>query len=108
MAGPRRILSLDDFERAARAHLPRPIFAYVSGAVEDNLSSATTARRSSRSGFVPRVLVDVSGEHRDRALRQALRGALRHRARWASARSRPTAATWCRRRRRRRRTSRWS
>ena len=32
------ILSLDDFERAARARLPRPIFAYVSGGSEDNVT----------------------------------------------------------------------
>ena len=30
----RRMLSLDDFERAARRFLPAPIFAYVSGGCE--------------------------------------------------------------------------
>ena len=30
------ILSLDDFERAARRHLPAPLFANISGAVERN------------------------------------------------------------------------
>lgn len=34
----RRMLSLDDFEHAARAFLPRPIFAYVSGGCETNRS----------------------------------------------------------------------
>jgi L-lactate dehydrogenase (cytochrome) len=55
-----KILSLDDFERAARRHLPRPVFAYVSGAVEDNLSSRDNRAAFEEIGFVPRVLVDVS------------------------------------------------
>jgi L-lactate dehydrogenase (cytochrome) len=36
----RNILSLGDFENAARRHLPRPIFGYISGGVEDNASLA--------------------------------------------------------------------
>ena len=56
----RRILSLDDFEKAARAHLPRPVFAYVSGAVEDNASFNDNRAALDEWGFVPRVLVDVS------------------------------------------------
>ena len=56
-----RILSLDDFERAARRHLPRPIFAYVSGSVEDSLSVRDNRAAFEEIGFVPRVLVDVSG-----------------------------------------------
>lgn len=34
----RKMLSLDDFEDAARAFLPKPIFAYVSGGCETNRS----------------------------------------------------------------------
>jgi L-lactate dehydrogenase (cytochrome) len=56
----RGILSLDDFEKAARRHLPRPVFAYVSGAVEDNASFADNRAALDEWGFVPRVLVDVS------------------------------------------------
>ena len=56
-----RILSLDDFERAARSHLPKPVFAYVSGGVEDNLSFRDNRAAFEAWGFVPRVLVDVSG-----------------------------------------------
>ena len=37
------ILSLDDFERAARRHLPHPVFAYISGAVERNASLRANA-----------------------------------------------------------------
>jgi L-lactate dehydrogenase (cytochrome) len=54
------ILSLDDFERAARRHLPKPVFAYVSGAVEDNVSFRDNRAAFEEIGFVPRVLVDVS------------------------------------------------
>jgi L-lactate dehydrogenase (cytochrome) len=56
----RRILSLDDLEIAARAHLPRPIFAYVSGATERNASLADNAAAFAELGFVPRILADVS------------------------------------------------
>jgi L-lactate dehydrogenase (cytochrome) len=56
-----RILSLDDFERAAKRHLPGPVFAYVSGAVEDNLSFRDNRAAFEEWGFIPRVLVDVSG-----------------------------------------------
>lgn len=55
-----RFLSLDDFEDAARRHLPRPIFAYVSGGVEENLSRDDNRRAFEEIGFVPRVLAGVS------------------------------------------------
>jgi L-lactate dehydrogenase (cytochrome) len=55
-----RILSLDDFEHAARRHLPRPVFAYVSGGVEDNASMRDNRAAFDELGFIPRVLVDVS------------------------------------------------
>lgn len=56
----RRILALDDFETAARRHLPRPIFGYVSGAAETNASLHDNRSAFGEFGFVPRVLVDVS------------------------------------------------
>jgi len=56
----RRILSLDDFEHAARRRLPRPVFAYVSGAVETNAAWRDNRKAFDEWGFVPRVLVDVS------------------------------------------------
>jgi L-lactate dehydrogenase (cytochrome) len=57
----RMMLSLEDFEGAARRRLPRPVFGYVSGGVEDNI-----ALRGNRSVFdeialLPRMLVNVSG-----------------------------------------------
>ena len=57
----RQILSLEDFERAARRHLPPPVFAYVSGGVEENVSLRENRAVFDGIGFVPRVLVDVSG-----------------------------------------------
>jgi L-lactate dehydrogenase (cytochrome) len=56
----RKILALDDFEVAARRHLPRPIFGYVSGAAETNASLRDNRSAFEEFGFVPRVLVDVS------------------------------------------------
>jgi L-lactate dehydrogenase (cytochrome) len=63
---PRRLramYSLDDFEPAAKRHLPRPVFAYVATAAEDN-----RALRDSRAAYddymlLPRSLVDVSRRH---------------------------------------------
>jgi len=55
-----RILSLDDFEHAARRHLPRPVFAYVSGGVEDDASLRDNRAAFDELGFVPRTLVNVS------------------------------------------------
>jgi L-lactate dehydrogenase (cytochrome) len=57
----RHILSLDDLEKAARRHLPRPIFGYVSGAAEDNLTRADNRQVFSEYRFVTRVLRNVSG-----------------------------------------------
>ena len=55
-----RILSLDDFEIAARAHLPRPVFGYINGAAEDNHSQRANRTAFDAWEFVPRVLVDIS------------------------------------------------
>lgn len=60
---PRRlghILCLDDFERAAKKHLPAPVFAYISGAVERNRSLLANAASFERYEFLPRVLVGNS------------------------------------------------
>ncbi|WP_258128197.1 alpha-hydroxy acid oxidase [Achromobacter anxifer] len=55
-----RMLSLDDFEAAARKRLPRPIFGYVAGAAEDNQSLRGNRQAFADYSFSPRVLVDVS------------------------------------------------
>jgi len=56
----RRVLSLDDFETAARRHLPRPVFGYVAGAVETDWTLADNRAAFAEYGFLPRMLVDVS------------------------------------------------
>ncbi|MGE4243469.1 alpha-hydroxy acid oxidase [Ramlibacter sp.] len=58
--GMDRILNLDDFEVAARRHLPAPIFAYVSGGVERNQSLRANFRAFEDYEFIPRVLVDTT------------------------------------------------
>lgn len=55
-----RMLSLDDFEAAARRRLPRPIFGYVAGAAEDNQSLRDNRQAFAQYALAPRVLVDVS------------------------------------------------
>jgi len=56
----RRILKLDDFEEAGRRHLPRPLFSYVAGGVEDHESIRDNRAAFREYGFVPRVLVGVA------------------------------------------------
>src|SRR6476661_9709330 len=55
-----RLLSLDDFEIAARRHLPRPVFGYVAGAAETDWSLDDNRAAFAEFGFLPRMLVDVS------------------------------------------------
>ena len=54
------ILCLDDFETAARRHLPAPVFAYISGGVERNQTVRANSRAFEQHEFVTRVLVDTS------------------------------------------------
>lgn len=56
----RGMLCLDDFEAAAKRHLPTPIFGYVAGASERNRSLRSNGQSFDRHDFVPRVLVDIS------------------------------------------------
>jgi L-lactate dehydrogenase (cytochrome) len=56
----RGMLCLDDFEGAARRHLPRPVFGYIAGAAETNWSFHDNRASFDEFGFVPRVLVNVS------------------------------------------------
>jgi L-lactate dehydrogenase (cytochrome) len=56
----RRILSLDDFEHAARRHLPAPIFAYVSGGCESNLARHDNRAVFDEYRFVTRILTSTS------------------------------------------------
>ena len=56
----RGILCLDDFEEAARRHLPRPLFGYIAGAAENNASRDDNRAAFQELGFLPHVLRDVS------------------------------------------------
>lgn len=60
---PRRlknILALDDFDRAARKHLPRMVYGFISGAVETNAAQRAAAASYCDYALVPRTFVDVS------------------------------------------------
>ncbi|CAG9213844.1 L-lactate dehydrogenase [Paraburkholderia tropica] len=63
-----RVLSLADFEAAARRHLPRPIFAYVSGGCETDRSLRENRAAFDEYDWVPRVLVDTSQRTLDTTL----------------------------------------
>jgi L-lactate dehydrogenase (cytochrome) len=63
-----RFLCLDDFEPAARAHLPRPLFEYVCGGVQDNRSRADNRTAFDDWQLVPRVMVDISGRSSEQTL----------------------------------------
>lgn len=64
----RHILSLDDFEEAAERHLPGPVYAYVNGGVEDNVSRRANREQFDDYAFVPRMLLRVA----DRSLETKL------------------------------------
>ena len=64
----RNILCLDDFEQAAEAHLPRPLFGYIAGAAETNRSFHGNRESFDAYRFVPRVMVDVSKRSTERTL----------------------------------------
>jgi L-lactate dehydrogenase (cytochrome) len=55
-----RYLSLHDFEPAAKKLLPGPLYAYVSGAAEDEESINANRSAFKNYAFKPNVLVDVS------------------------------------------------
>jgi len=54
------LLSLEDFEDAARRVLPRPIFGYGAGSVETGASLRANREAWDDLAFVPRMLVDTS------------------------------------------------
>ncbi len=56
-----RFLALDDFEPAARRHLPRMLYGFVSGAAETNASLAANRACFGEWELVPRMLRNVAG-----------------------------------------------
>jgi len=64
----KNILCLDDFEEPARRFLPRPVFGYISGAVETNSSLVANRSAFNEFEFLPRVLTDTRGRHQKTTL----------------------------------------
>lgn len=56
----RRVLSLADFEQAARRHLPAPIFAYISGGCERDSALRGNEAAFADYEWVPRVFISTS------------------------------------------------
>ena len=61
--GLRNYLALQDFIDAARTVLPRPIYGYVTGGVENNQSLRGNRDVFDEIGFVPKPLVDTMHRH---------------------------------------------
>ena len=55
-----RFLALDDFDRAARRHLPRMLYGFIEGAAETNASEQANKDSSGEHALVTRVLTDTS------------------------------------------------
>jgi L-lactate dehydrogenase (cytochrome) len=55
-----KMLALDDFETAARRHLPRMLYGFISGGAETNAAVRANRECFEDYSFVPRVLADVS------------------------------------------------
>ncbi|OZI25986.1 alpha-hydroxy-acid oxidizing enzyme [Bordetella genomosp. 9] len=64
----RGILSLGDLEEAAKRVLPRPIFGYLQGGVEDNVTLQANVAAFRKWMFRTNVLVDVSARDQERTL----------------------------------------
>ena len=64
----RSLLSLDDFEPAAARHLPRPLYGYISGGVESDVSLRANRNAFDAWHFVPRVLIDTRGRQQRRSV----------------------------------------
>lgn len=56
----RLMLALEDFEEPARRYIPRPIYGYVSGGVERNVTLNWNRSAFDDLALVPRMLVNVS------------------------------------------------
>lgn len=56
----RLMLALEDFEGPAKRYIPRPIFGYVSGGVERNMSLGWNRSVFDDLALVPRMLVNVA------------------------------------------------
>nr|WP_301282872.1 alpha-hydroxy acid oxidase [Halomonas sp. 707D7] len=55
-----KIHNLQDFEHAARKHLPRPLFGYIANSAEEGYTHAANRSAFDAYGLMPRAMVDVS------------------------------------------------
>ena len=55
-----KVLALDDFEKLARAYLPRALYGYIAGSAETRQSWKDNYSAYEQWGFVPRVLQNVA------------------------------------------------
>ena len=55
-----RIVSIEDLRRLARRHVPHPLFGFIDGGAEDEVSLAENRAAFDRWKFRQRVFVDVS------------------------------------------------
>jgi L-lactate dehydrogenase (cytochrome) len=62
------LLTLDDFETAARLRLPRALYGFAANGSERGTSVFANARSFERWSFVPRTLVDVASISQTRSL----------------------------------------
>jgi (S)-mandelate dehydrogenase len=60
MADFTQVHNVDDFKRLARGYLPRPIFDWIEGGAEDEVSLVNNRMAFERVRFKPRTLVDVT------------------------------------------------
>lgn len=58
--GSDQYLSLEDFEAAARRHLPRMLYGFIAGGAETNASMRANSKSFQDYYFIPRVLTDVA------------------------------------------------
>ena len=59
----RSMLALQDFEAPARKYLPKPMYGYVSGGTENNVSLRNNREAFDDYALVPRSLVDTTGRN---------------------------------------------
>ena len=60
MADFSQVHNVDDFKRLARGYLPRPIFDWIEGGAEDEISLVNNRQAFERVRFKPRTIVDVT------------------------------------------------
>ncbi|MGE0224882.1 MAG: alpha-hydroxy acid oxidase [Acetobacteraceae bacterium] len=58
-----RAINIDDLRRMARRRLPRIMFDFIEGGVEDEVGLATNEAAFRRRRLVPRYYVDTTGRH---------------------------------------------